>query len=290
MLAPDQTRVTSKKSMPFDSICMEILKWFNIYSTASENVLRFFFTVLMKVNWHSSLSLTETCPPPLVSSARTSSNTRVTSEKYLLFQSLCKVFLQQRNLQLIVHLLLQFENGSKKRAAVVVAALLASVVGSVLHKQRNLKNMSDLLSSSLLVVHKVFLWTDYTSMSTLSFTNLPLLVRRLAPASSSSSLFRSSTSQDKDLGPVELARFGSVLPGWEFSFSWGFQLPSQSKTDWGSSEIALSFIVFFSQQRISTAGRQYISNLEQGRSCKKLVQPLEKLFWKSARPSSSRHF
>ena len=90
---------------------------------------------------------------------------------------------------------------------------------------------------------KVFLWTDYTSMSTLSFPNL--LLRRLAPASSSSSLFRSSTSQDEDLGPVELARFGSVLPGWEFSFSWGFQLPSQSKTDWGSSEIALSFIVFF---------------------------------------------
>ena len=231
--------------MPFDSICMEILKWFNIYSTASENVLRFFFTVLMKVNWHSSLSLTETCPPPLVSSARTSSNTRVTSEKYLRFQSLCQVFLQQRNLHRVVHILLQFENCSKKRVVVVVAALLASVLGSVLHKQRNLKNMSDLLSSSLLVVHKVFLWTDYTSMSTLSFTNLPLLVRRLAPASSSSSLFRSSTSQDKDLGPVELARFGSVLPGWEFSFSWGFQLPSQSKTDWGSSEIALSFIVFF---------------------------------------------
>ena len=157
--------------------------------------------------------MTETCPPPLVSSARTSSNTRVTSEKYLLFQSLCKVFLQQRNLHLVVHLLLQFENGSKKRAAVVVTELLASVLGSVLHKQRNLKNMSDLLSSSLLVVHKVFLGTDYTSMSTLSFTNLPLLIRRLAPASSSSSLFRSSTSQDEDLGPVELARFGSVLPG-----------------------------------------------------------------------------
>ena len=125
--------------MPFDSICIEILKWFKIYSTASQNVLGFFVTVLMKVNWHSSLSLTETCPPPLVSSARTSSNTRVTSEKYLLFQSLCKVFLQQRNLHLVVHLLLQFENGSKKRAAVVVAALLASVVGSVLHKQCNLK-------------------------------------------------------------------------------------------------------------------------------------------------------
>ena len=52
--------------------------------------------------------MTETCPPPLVSSARTSSNTRVTSEKYLLFQSLCKVFLLQRNLHLVVHLLLQF--------------------------------------------------------------------------------------------------------------------------------------------------------------------------------------
>ena len=90
--------------------------------------------------------MTETCPPPLVSSARTSSNTRVTSEKYLLFQSLCKVFLQQRNLHLLVHLLLQFENRSKKRADVVVAALLASVVGSVLHKQRSLKS---LLSSSL---------------------------------------------------------------------------------------------------------------------------------------------
>ena len=53
---------------------------------------------------------------------------------------------------------------------------------------------------SLTLCHpKVFLWTDYTSMSTLSFPNL--LLRRLAPASSSSSLFWSSTSQDKDLGP-----------------------------------------------------------------------------------------
>ena len=105
--------------------------------------------------------MTETCPPPLVSSARTSSNTRVTSEKYLLFQSLCKVFLQQRNLHLVVHLLLQFENGSKKRATVVVTELLASVLGSVLHKQRNLKNMSDLLSSSLLPLNRLYLHVNF---------------------------------------------------------------------------------------------------------------------------------
>ena len=85
--------------MPFDSICMEILKWFKIYSTVSENVLRFFVTVLMKVNWHSSLSLTETCPPPLVSSA-------------------------PNPIQYQGYLLLQFDIVSKTRVAVVVAALL----------------------------------------------------------------------------------------------------------------------------------------------------------------------
>ena len=63
-----------------------------------------------------------------------------------------------------------------------------------------------------------------------------LLLQMLAPASSSSSLFWSSTSQENP-------RFGCVLPGWKFS--WGFQHLSQSKTDWGFSEIALSFIRFF---------------------------------------------
>ena len=53
----------------------------------------------MKVNWHSSLSLTETCPPPLVSSA-------------------------PDPIQYQGYLLLQFEIVSKTRAAVVVAALL----------------------------------------------------------------------------------------------------------------------------------------------------------------------
>ena len=138
------------------------------------------------------MSLTETCPPPLVSSARTSSNTRVTSEKYLLFQSLCKVFLQQCNLHLVVHLPLQFENGYKKRAAVVVAALLASVVGSVLHKQRSLKSMSDLLSSSLscrpqsLPLNRLYLHVNFVvppppcpKVSTSLILLVPLLVIHL---------------------------------------------------------------------------------------------------------------
>ena len=72
-----------------------------------------------------------------------------------------------------------------------------------------------------------------------------------------------------------------VLPGWEFTFPWGFQHPSQSKTDWGFSEIALSFIRFFPaskgfQQQVNSTSPT--SNTE-GRA-KSWVQPLKRLFLK----------